>query len=107
MSMFHFEMAFAVSGLDSSERLEEHLDYVLEALAGDARVIDPDYTASLATGAVDFSVTVEAETEGEGLNLALAAMRAAIHGSEGFTPGWAAQFNHLQTISRDGDLVTN
>jgi hypothetical protein len=104
MSDYVAEFKFHILGCESDEAFEEHLDRVLDSLHEDERVVDPDYTASLRHRRVSFTLTVAGEDQGIAFTLAHAALRAAIHGAEGATPGWESQFNEIQSSVRSAEL---
>lgn len=104
--MFLGEVSFRVSGCESDEMFEEHIDEVLEHLYVAHGVIDPDYTATLAEHCVEFSLSVDAGDEVEALTLIYAALRTAIHTAYGSTPGWEEHFERrLTRIQSTSELV--
>ena len=93
MTQFRGEFRFHVTGCDSDDALEEHLDQVLDFLSEDERVVDPDYTATLKHQHVLFNLVVDAEDQAAGFALMHSALRAAIHAAEGCTRGWESTFS--------------
>jgi len=87
---YHVELDFIVSG--APDELEDHLDRVLDHLLGLTGVIDPDYTASLASGAVTFTMMRRGDASPDVLAAALSDMRTAIHACDGMTAGWEDDF---------------
>lgn len=102
---YRLDLDFTVTGHLTTEQLEEVLDHVLEFLYDDARVIDPDYAASLATGEVCYSMDIRLDDEIEANLLGLSAIRAAIHGAGGCTPEWEVHFEKLRMASRRAELA--
>jgi|SRR5699024_26605 len=110
MTHFFLDIRLAASGYDDSDQLEEFIEYVLDELNELEGVIDPDATARLSTGAVIFTVGVEAEAEPQALRHALTTLRAAVHAAEGATPGWDAHIREVEQTVRaaepDDELTT-
>lgn len=77
---------------DPIEALADHLDEVMTHLHvaedGDSAISDADLSATLATGDVEFTVIVAADTPDTAAHLGIAAIRSAIHAAHGHTPGW-------------------
>jgi len=63
-------------------------DQLAEALHDLHDVIDPDLGATLATGRLDVSMVVEADSIEAALKKAATATRAAVHAIGVATPGW-------------------
>lgn len=103
MKIFYMELCFDVGG--GPDGLEEHLGNVLDALYEDASVLEPDFTATLATGEVICSLGIESGDELDALARGLGAMRAAIHAAEGYTPGWEEHFTRLRGMVLDRELT--
>lgn len=104
MSKYHAEMGFLVTKYGTADDLDTHLDCVLDAMLEDDRAIDPDYTATLETGEVEFSLSVEAEDEANAYGLMLLVIRTAIHTAQGCTPGWEAEFEKVKTMIEKNEL---
>src|SRR5699024_12704488 len=100
MTHFFLDIRLAASGYDDSDQLEEFIEYVLDELNKLEGVIAPDATARLSTGAVIFTVGVEAEAEPQALRHALATLRAAVHAGEGATPGCDAHSRDVEQTGR-------
>lgn len=104
--MFLAEVSFHVSGCETDEAFEAHIDEVLENLYNAHGVTDPDYTASLAERCVEFSLSADGADEVEALSTIYAALRAAIHTAYGSTPGWEEIFERrLTRIHSTSELV--
>lgn len=90
-----------------SAALEDHLAAVMDQLHDLPGAVDPDITASLATGEVAVVVGVEAEDEFEAFQKGVTLIRTAIHAAGGFAPdqdGWA--LHDLRRTEEDrGELV--
>jgi hypothetical protein len=106
-AMFLGEIHFRVSGCETTEELDQHLDQVLDFLHDDERVMDPDITAALANREVTFTLAVEAEDDIEALTIISGALRSAIHAANGGTPGWENHFRKLASMIRqpEGQLI--
>lgn len=105
MSKYYLELGFHVAGHRSLEDLDAHLDCVLDELHEDHRIADPDYSAVLSQGLVEYSMFLDAADEAGALNIAMGAMRAAIHAAEGCTRGWEAHFHPAQSTVRPEELA--
>lgn len=89
---------------------EKHMDELADHLGELDDVIDPFVSSNLDTGMVEVWMTIEAETELEALECAIARLRAAIHAAGGNTAGWEniriVESDDDQDASmHDGDLV--
>ncbi|HVV37976.1 MAG TPA: hypothetical protein VHC63_15305 [Acidimicrobiales bacterium] len=69
--------------------LEEQLGDVMEELLQDERVVDPIIGTEYSTGTVTFELIVAGSDEAEIVRITSGAIRAAIHGAGGATPGWS------------------
>lgn len=105
MTTYLGEFRFRVSGCESEEDFDLHIDQVLEHLYDDDRVREPDYTASLAERTVEFSLSVSSDDEVDAFTLLHSALRAAIHAAGGGTPGWEDHFRVVQSSVRPDELV--
>lgn len=100
---------------DHAEALADHLDVVMdhlmEAEASDPTISDADVSATLATGEVEFTIIVTAESPAEAAKNGIVIIRAAIHAAEGYTPGWEDAHDHAWVMEyrgssqRPADLV--
>lgn len=74
------------------EQLNEHFAAVMDALVAqedaEERLRDADMSVNLKARRATFTFDVEEDGLDAALELARAAMRAAIHAAGGFTPGW-------------------
>lgn len=102
-NMYVVDIGLEFSNYDSEEQLEEHMDCILDAMYEDERAVDPDYTATLAEGTVEYSVSVEAETQPRALDAALTILRAAVHAADCHTPSWDATFKQVHAMIRDSE----
>ena len=81
--------------------LEDIQDQLLELGADDATV-----SATLASGDVEISVTVEASTLDEATERGSSVIRTAIHAAGGFTPNWSVEWLSVHTDRvADADLT--
>lgn len=101
-----FEASFIVTDGQGNpsepDDLSRHLDDVMDALM-DLDVFDPDIEATLATGHVDISVTVEATDDFEAVEKSWAAMRTAVHTAGGYTGTW--RLERLVEVDDRGETV--
>lgn len=79
----------AVSPSVLDEHLQDITDELLSLEEGDEALFDVDVSAKLATGEVEFSIVVEAETPLGAARKGSSAIRCAVHAAGGHTPGWA------------------
>jgi hypothetical protein len=66
----------------------DRLDALMDALATDPAISDPDLAASLDENSVDVQMTVEGADQAEAAAKSLSALRAAIHAIGDAAPGW-------------------
>lgn len=85
----HLEASFIVRSR-SVERLESHLDGVLEELEHLVGITDADYTAGLADGdvTISFDHAYDGDRLEEALSSGMACLRTAIHAAGGNTHNW-------------------
>lgn len=69
------------------ERLSAQCGRIMDELVG-MGVTDPLISGTMATGEVEISVVVDAESHYEAAGTALGLIRTAIHAAEGGTPAW-------------------
>jgi hypothetical protein len=81
--------------------LDGHTDQLIDALYDLHDVIDPDLGGSLATGRVDITMVVEAESLEDATRKSLTAVRAAIHAAGGSTPGWERTIREIGAQTRE------
>lgn len=100
-----------VVGTSSPEQLGEHLDRVMDELLK-LKADDPSINATLASGVVEMSVTVDAGSFPEGARRGMDVIRTAIHAAGGATPDWPTELSPKQwgvileeTSIRKTDLV--
>jgi hypothetical protein len=105
MTSYLGEFKFTVTGCDSPDSLETHLDEVLEYLDEDERVNDADLTASLRAGRVTFSLSTEARDQDSAFAILSSSLRAAIHAAQGGTAGWEQHFNEAGARVRPAELL--
>jgi hypothetical protein len=105
MSNYLGEFKFTVTGCESPDALEAHLDEVLEFLDDDDRVIDADVTASLRASRVAFSLSTEAPDQVTAFAILNTSLRAAIHAAQGGTPGWEQHFNEAGARVQPAELL--
>jgi hypothetical protein len=103
MSKYVVDTALVCSGYTSDEQLERLLDCILDFLYEDDRAVDPDYTATLSAGRVEYHLSVEADNEPRALDSALSILRAAVHAADGCTPGWEATFKQIHAMIREAE----
>lgn len=103
MSMYHVEIGLLATKYGTAEALDKKLDCILDYLLESPDAVDPEYTASLARGDVEFSLSVDADNEPRALELSLVVLRTAIHAAECATPGWEAEFKKVQMLIREAE----
>jgi len=103
MSMYHVEIGLVATKYGTAEALDEKLDCILDYLVDTPGAVDPEYTASLALGDVEFSMSVDADNEPRALEKVLVMVRTAIHAAECATPGWEAEFKKVQMLIREAE----
>lgn len=72
-----------------------------EALEAEPDEVDADVGAAMATGRVDFCVSLRAATPAEALAQAQTHVRSALHGAGVATPGW----ERIAALVDRGDAV--
>ena len=102
---YHLELSFIVSNYGNIEALEAHLDCVADSLAEMQGVLDPDLGATLADAMLTFTMSVEAETGPEALQVAQGVIRTAIHAAEGCTAGWEGHFQDGRQVITPSELL--
>lgn len=75
-------------GFDPAEAIDRALDATLEELLALPDVGDPCMSGALATGEVEITVTVEAQTLPLAVTAADSSIRAAFHSAGVITAGW-------------------
>lgn len=71
------------------DKLDEHVDVLMEALLEEPGLVDADVLAELATGQVTISASVDGEDEAVALRDALIGIRSAAHKAGAGTPDWS------------------
>jgi hypothetical protein len=98
-----YSVTMRLTAADDHDHLESSIDRIMEELVRlaevDARISDPNIGADLATGLVEFSLTVDA-AEQDVTKVAVTAIRTAIHAAGQGTPGWPA-FDEAQELSAE------
>lgn len=93
--------AIVHGSIDRAHVMDTHLDEVMDHLIdteeGDPRLSTADLSAKLATGEVELSITVEAESPEAATTIGLGAIRAAIHAAGGCTPTWRTTASETTT----------
>jgi hypothetical protein len=79
-----------VLGTSDTDQLDAHLDQVMEELLR-LGAADPSINATLATGAVEVSIAVDAPTFEKAAETGLATLRTAVHAAGGATPDWPTE----------------
>jgi hypothetical protein len=98
-----YSVTMRLTAADDHDNLETSIDRIMEELVRlaevDARISDPNIAADLAAGQVEFSLTVNA-AEQDVTQVAVTAIRTAIHAAGQGTPGWPG-FEEAQELSAE------
>lgn len=98
-----YHVTIRLTAADNPDRLEASIDQIMEELVRLAKVdpciSDPSIGAELATGEVEFTLTVDA-AEQDFVKVAVTTIRAAIHAAGEATPGWPT-FEPAQEVSAE------
>ncbi len=86
----------------SAENLEAFLERVMEELLS-LRAEDATVGATLASGQVEISVTVQAASFEEALEKGNGVIRTAFHAAGGFTPGWSIDWGSVKTTKAESE----
>lgn len=101
---FYVEVHYRVNDADR-ETLDLHADKMLDVLEDVDGLIDPDVGLNFKKRTVDVTAMVDADNEGDALNLAVTGVRSAVHQVGDATPGWERTAEELSGYVRLPDMV--
>ncbi len=100
MTRYYLEVRYRVTPVDA---VDEHTDAMMDALSGEADLIDANVGADLRHGWTDVCAVVEGEDEASALRRGLVAIRSAAHHAD--TPGWEADLDKVMVSVRPTELA--
>jgi hypothetical protein len=105
MTRYYVEVVYRVRDADR-ETLDLHADNLLDVLNHEQGLIDPDLGMNYTKRTVDVCTMVDADNEGDALNLALTGVRSAVHRVGDSTAGWERTADQLMVGTvRLADMV--
>ena len=85
---WEFHIASAEPSATVADEVERIMDHLLKLESSDGRLMDAAVGLDLELMTVEISMSAEGATFEEGLAIAMAAIRTAIHSAGGSTPDW-------------------
>ncbi len=103
MTCFHVEVVCELQADD----LETAADTLMDALIEEPGLLDPDFTAELATGRVTIGTGIRSADQPTALRDVLVAVRSAAHKAGAGTPGWEVDMERAMSSVRPMALSTD
>jgi hypothetical protein len=84
------------------------MDHLVEQETADPRLSDADLSVNLHEGRVELGIAVAVGSPADAFAIGKAAIRSAIHGAGGFTPGWdEAKWSLEEDAGTEQDLIAS